>query len=126
MLAAALAGVSGCSGFGIGGCKTYAAPGLSIAIVDATSGKPIASNATVQISEGSFVETLTIPGDTANDGFHASGAHERIGTYTVRVTKPGYVTWVRNDVRVQSGGCHVRTTELTASLQRQTQSTVAP
>lgn len=35
------------------------------------------------------------------------GAWERPGTYAVTVDKPGYERWVRSNVRVEGGECHV-------------------
>lgn len=44
------------------------------------------------------------------------GAWERPGTYTVTIDKPGFETWVRDDVRVQAGECHVVPVRLEAGL----------
>ena len=44
------------------------------------------------------------------------GAWEAAGTYTVTVEKPGFETWVRQDVRVEEGGCHVVPVRLEAVL----------
>ena len=44
------------------------------------------------------------------------GAWEAPGVYTVTVEKPGYATWVRTDVRVEEGDCHVVPARLEAVL----------
>lgn len=44
------------------------------------------------------------------------GAWEAPGTYTVTVEKPGFMTWVREDVRVAEGTCHVVPVQLEAQL----------
>lgn len=44
------------------------------------------------------------------------GAWERPGTYTVTVDKPGYERWVREQVEVEAGECHVVPVRLEAVL----------
>ena len=44
------------------------------------------------------------------------GAWERAGTYTVTVDKPGFERWVRDDVEVEEGECHVVPVRLEAVL----------
>ena len=44
------------------------------------------------------------------------GAVERAGTYTVTVAKPGFQSWVRKDVEVDEGECHVVPVRLEAVL----------
>ena len=44
------------------------------------------------------------------------GAWERAGSYTVTVEKPGFRPWVRDDVEVEAGECHVVPIRLDAVL----------
>jgi hypothetical protein len=44
------------------------------------------------------------------------GAWERAGTYTVTVDKPGFQSWVREEVEVEEGECHVVPVRLEAVL----------
>ena len=44
------------------------------------------------------------------------GAWEQPGTYEVTVEKPGFEPWVRSDVRVEPGECHVIPVRLEALL----------
>ncbi len=95
-------------------CTTEAIPGLVVEIRSSVDSVPLADNATVSwIEDGPYVETLAGPGSTAA---FRSGAVERPGLYTVHVNRPGYQPWVRIDVSVAAGRCHVETVTLQAWL----------
>lgn len=73
-----------------------------VAITDSVSGAPAASGATLTANFG----TATLMGDSTTDGLHIRvGSHA--GTYDLRITKPGYVDWVKSGVVVtaQPGSC---------------------
>jgi hypothetical protein len=38
--------------------------------------------------------------------YYTSEDKTREGRYTVEVRKPGYLDWIKNDVAVESNGCH--------------------
>ncbi|HYO46915.1 MAG TPA: carboxypeptidase-like regulatory domain-containing protein [Gemmatimonadota bacterium] len=44
------------------------------------------------------------------------GAWEQPGTFVVTVEKPGFEPWIRQDVRVEPGECHVTPARLEAVL----------
>jgi len=86
---------------------------------DSSSGAPIGRGSKATAADGIFVATATYPGGTQDD-LPLSLAHERAGTYTVVVTKPGYRDWRASGVRVTRDECHVITVTLTARLELNT------
>jgi hypothetical protein len=105
--------LSACPG---GDCTAILLPGIRVTIVDGTTGNPFAGDVTVTVIDGSYTETDSPPPLPAGPRV-SSLAGERPGTYRVEVRAPGYVTWVRTNVRVRSGYCHVATVNLTAELE---------
>lgn len=98
-------------------CTTSVDPGITLTVFDAQTGLPAAEGATATLTDGAFAETMqpfTFNGDPALTRFQ--GAYERVGTYTVRVTKPGYTAFERSGVVVTRNICHVNTLSLRADL----------
>lgn len=96
---------------GKGACTAIALPAIRLKVVSA-SGDPLPpSSAVVQIRDGSFVDSTQV---TSSDW--TGLAHERSGTYTIVVEKPGYQTWTKAGVKVERDRCHVQTVELVAEL----------
>lgn len=93
------------------GCDLYAAPGLSIAARDATTGASIQGNdvRVILYAERQADTTRSLP---------ASLAYEAPGTYTVALEVPGYLRWERTGIRVRADDCHVQTVRVTADLRR--------
>ena len=95
-------------------CTMEARAGLTVEIVDSTSGAPAADGAKV----------LAVSAATRDSASGTAGvstvslAYERAGTYTVTVTRPGYRTWSRSNVEVTRDQCHVIPVRLVARLQR--------
>jgi hypothetical protein len=118
-IAAACAGVAGCSSITAGGseCTTELVPGIAVAVRDATTGQPAAQGASGVITSGSYSENMRVlQNDTSGVPLWIGGADERNGTYSLRITKPGYQTWTQDGVRVVNGVCHVLTTQVEAKL----------
>ena len=101
---AACALLAGC------GCDTILVPGIVVQVRDAATGMPI-EGPTVRMAatQGAYVDSARFA--------PASLADERPGTYVVRVEAAGYRPWQQVGVRVREDGCHVKTVNLTASLQ---------
>lgn len=98
-------------------CDGYAISGLRLDIVDARTGEFAGADAVVNIRGRGYDFTDSIAFHALPPRFYLS---ERPGTYTVTISKPGYQTWQRNDVRVREEGItcpHVKTTQLTARLE---------
>ena len=96
-------------------CTLEARPGLAVSVADSVTGAPVAdalvtarSSAGADTARGAFVRS---------DGAVYSLAHERPGTYTVRVERRGYRAWERAGVAVTADQCHVRTVSLRVLLQ---------
>ena len=109
---AALVLCSACSGRDLVICTTNFAPAVVVEIHDSTTGVPLAQGARGAVQEGTFIDSLRPRTSTS-----LQAAGERPGTYTVTVVHPGYVPWLRTDVQVQRGECHVQTVTLQALLQ---------
>lgn len=95
--------------------------GLEVRVQDSLTGAPAASGAMLIARDGAYADTAVVPPTAANpDAWVLAAAGERPGTYTVTVTKDGYLTWERTGVvvRMDDYGCHVVTVELVARLQR--------
>jgi hypothetical protein len=86
-------------------CKTFAAAGLSVSVVD-VSGKPVC-DAEVTATDGSFSEVLRSSSPDAQPCLYI-GVFERIGTYTLTATATGQ-RGVMNNLRVSKDACHVKT-----------------
>ena len=65
--------------------------GIEMAVVNANSGVPSASGATMTLREGAYLES---------------------------VARSGYHSWVQTDVRVTADECHVQTVSLRAQLEQ--------
>lgn len=91
-------------------CTGEVVPAVQVAVVDSVSGEAVLEPL-VWVRDGSFQDTLEVHGGTA------TGAWERAGAYEVHVEHDSYAPWVRTDVTVTEGECHVITRELTARLQ---------
>ena len=87
--------------------------GIEMLVVDADSGVPSASGATMTLREGTYVESTI----GREDGSLLVGAPERAGTYTVTVARSGFHTWVQTDVVVTADECHVQTVSHRAQLE---------
>lgn len=93
--------------------------GLSVTVVDSTTGGPPAS-ALLIARNGAFVDSVgpREPVSYVTGPFLVlDAAGEREGTYDVTVRAQGYRNWTRTGVRVTAGECHVHPVALTARLQ---------
>ncbi|MGH7571828.1 MAG: hypothetical protein ACREMK_08310 [Gemmatimonadota bacterium] len=79
-------------------------------MTDSQTGTPLIEGLVGIASEGAFVDTLF---QLQNQLY---GAFERPGVYLLTVEKRGFVTWRREDVRVEEDVCHVITRSFDARL----------
>lgn len=99
-------------------CTQEARPALTVYVKDSLTNAGTASGASLVVREGSYEDSVAAPdGRPDLDNSPLSAAAERAGTYQVTVTKNGYATWVKSNVRVTKNLCHVNTVTLTALLQ---------
>lgn len=92
-------------------CTLEFVPAVEVTVIDAATELAVGDSVTVVVRDDGFEEMLV---QSTSNVF--SGAGERPGEYVVVVTHPRYEPWVRDQIRVTEGGCHVRTAYLTAEL----------
>jgi hypothetical protein len=94
-------------------CTAQFVYGLNVIILDSTTGNPLFQDIEVKAVDGTYQELLElVPG--LEYAFVGSG--ERIGTYTITVTKDGYQTYTSVPITVTRDACHVITQTLTINL----------
>lgn len=103
-------------------CPTDVTPAVEVQVFDARTGALAALGTVATAQDGSYTDTLKIAGWRGNPSdsttaFIVEGAYERPGTYTVRISKPGYQLWERTRVRAREGECGVERVQLVASLE---------
>ena len=96
-----------------GFCAAPASLSVIVSVRDSISGQAAASGATGTLTGASVDDTLR-----QVDSLRLVGG-DQTGTFTVRVDRPGYLTWTASDVQVtESGPCgNVIPVELSAKLQ---------
>lgn len=94
-------------------CTEQFVYGLTVEVVDATSGAQRAAGSTLTVRDGAWEEVVTeVMGVNS-----LIAAGERAGKYAVTVTRDGYETWTRFDVEVDEDECHVIPVTLLAELE---------
>jgi hypothetical protein len=106
-------GLGGC------GCTDESLPGLRITLLDSITDDPIAAeDITVIATDGAYGDTARFSTANPNPFSRIGLAYERAGQYRVEASAKGYLPWVRENVRVTDGVCHVRTVDVVARMQR--------
>jgi len=95
---------------GPGACTTEAVAGITVDLRTEAGDTLLVTDATGRAVDGALVADLEPFFD------QLIGAWEQPGTYEVTVEKPGFEPWVRQDVRVEPGECHVTPVRLEAVL----------
>lgn len=97
-------------------CTQEAKAGLNITVKDAVTSEVLSTGVTVIAQDGDYTETLeAFTGDNETTIF--IGAWERVGTYTVTVSKVGYQTYTSELIIVTADVCHVIPQLITVNLQ---------
>ena len=99
-------------------CEGVGNFGVQITVVDSVTGKAPVGTAVLILTEGEYTEAAQATLQVSNGTLIVAGAHERPGTYSLRLTVAGYQPWTASGVRVsESGRCdEVDTVKLTARL----------
>ncbi len=99
-------------------CEGVGNFGVQITVVDSVTGKAPVGTAVLILTEGEYTESAQATLQVSNGTLIVAGAHERPGTYSLRITVAGYQPWTASGVRVsESGRCdEVETVKLTARL----------
>jgi hypothetical protein len=96
-------------------CTQEAKAGLNITVKDAVTDEVLSTGVEVIAQDGTYTETLEqFPN---NDIAVFIGAWERVGTYTVTVSKEGYQTYTSELIVVTADVCHVIPQLITVNLQ---------
>ncbi|MDI1316808.1 hypothetical protein [Flavobacterium sp.] len=95
-------------------CTTEFVYGLNVVVLDAVTQQPLVDGVQVLAVDGSYQEVLYNLSGLDTTFF---GAGERIGTYTITVTKEGYQTFIAPPINVPANVCHVIAQSLTVNLQ---------
>lgn len=114
-----VAAVGGACSLPTGDCAGVGMYGI-IAEVRTSQGAPVANGATMIATDGSFADTVgPVTGFPSNQGpLEISGAENRGGNYTVRITKPFWSSVTRT-VRVPGGSCgYVETQRIQATIDK--------
>lgn len=89
--------------------------GLHVNVKDAVTNAVLQDGVLVKAVDGTYSETLEIVENVPT----FIGAGERVGAYTVTVSKDGYQTYTSPVVTVRGDQCHVLTQTLNVALQPQ-------
>lgn len=88
-------------------CTSMPLPGVITEIYDSVTGAPMAEGARGLVVDGAYQDSLVLYEGNADGVFFSRGAaFDRVGSYTVFVTHPGYRLWSTTDVRVRKDDCH--------------------
>lgn len=95
---------------GPGDCTLLLAAGVEVEVVNAETGAPVTQGLAGTLTEGDYQEVM------ASHDNVLTGAWERAGRYTLRVTAGGFEPLEIPGLRVSENGCHVNTLTLRAEL----------
>ena len=102
-------------------CTCDMVPAIRIEVLDATTMRPAACDATGYLIDGSYVEEIEswfdCHADASDPNDRLEGALERPGIYTVVIEKTGYKPWARSGILVLEDRCHVITVQLRVLLE---------
>lgn len=100
-------------------CTGVLVPAIVVRVSDSKTGAPLADSARAVVRENHYADTLGAF-EYTKEGLPRSlqGAGERVGTYEVEVTRPGYSVWRAHGVKVTRDTCHVHSAYLDAQLER--------
>lgn len=95
-------------------CTEQFVYGLNVIVLDASTGNPIFQDIEVKAVDEAYTEILElVPGLE----YTFTGAGERVGIYTITITKAGYQTYTSAPIVVTRDVCHVIPQSLTVNLQ---------
>ena len=97
-------------------CSASANFGITVTVVDSSSGAPLGDGTTVRVQDGTYVDSIVRPSDTGPLSNVFGLAEERAGLYDVMVIRPSYRVWAASEIRVTRDACHVHTVELHARM----------
>lgn len=81
-------------------CTAPRSLAIAVAVTDSVTGRYLADSASGFVQAGSYAAPLQL--SSGIDSLLYGG--DRIGTYSVSLTRPGYAPWTRNGVQVAMRG----------------------
>ncbi len=107
---ALLATLGACDLTGPDNCTTQAVAGVRVEVVNAQTGTPVTQGLEGSLREGDYQEVLESFDNVL------TGAWERAGRYTLRITAGGFEPLEVPGLRVSRNDCHVNTLAIRAEL----------
>jgi hypothetical protein len=99
---------------GCGDCVSIAFPAIEVTVLDSVTGLNITPGArAVGYRDGAIGDSSYVTGTANETGLSLFGS---AGSYTVSVTKPGYVTWEAAGIVVERTRCSHTTVHVEARL----------
>ena len=114
--AAAVWGVvllAACTQDSVDACAAYAAPGISVNVVDTAGNSGNVLNVKIVVRDGIWGDSID---SRTRNVTSFSTAYERPGTYAITVTGTAVKTFAVTGIVVQKSGCHVRPREIIATM----------
>jgi hypothetical protein len=74
---------------------------MEVEVRDSVTGALASAGATLVARDGAYIDSVTVTADFAR----ITMAENRTGTYTLTISKQGYLTWVRAGIVAQGDEC---------------------
>lgn len=101
-------------------CTTDARATMVVTVTDSVTGSGLAFGTSLILQDGTYIDSIAFSATRppVNDSVLAPiNTYERAGTYAVRVRRPGYLLWQRDNQVVTRDVCHVRTERISVRLE---------
>ena len=99
-----------------GACPAIAAANFNVVVLDKASGKRIC-DATVEATDNATSEKVTLGAyGSSTDCGYSGGFYDRPGTFSIAVSKTGYIAQTQTGIKVEKGVCNVVSAQVTFSL----------
>jgi len=101
-------------------CPQIAAPAILLEVREDGTGAPAANGARGVVEDGGYVDSLRVVGwsgpPAPETELYMAAAFDRPGTYSVRLEKAGYQTWIRTNIVVGTDDCGTQQVQFATKL----------
>ena len=101
-------------------CPQIPAPAILLEVRESGTGNPAANGAKGVVEDGAYIDSLKVVGwsgpPAPETELLMAAAFDRPGTYSIRLEKPGYQTWVRAGVVVGTDDCGTQQAQIVTQL----------